>query len=347
MDTGSNTKWILIAAAVLIVSVPAGLWVTRSSILKSGSDTATTESPSGTHPGDSSSLHTNAGPAKPEAKSGDLGKSGSSSPTVAGGGSSQANSKAGDTSSSGAASSTTSTADASKNKIGTEPPATSTGTTATTGGTGAPSAQVGQIPAGSTAAHTTAPGAQTAQVAAVPKEPEGCVTFAYRHKKSSGHTSDDACSHHKNLIRLKHVVVNPSTVCVRVNKRPVAFQTVKGHADQILIGAVAGPSTDITVRYCLGKTKCSEDCAVPKDEFLSAIGGSEIEGGGKIAQWDPADVEKEADVNGNLDKDIKNELERLDEARPDSRMAAVFQDWIAGQEAAACGTASSSRQAMK
>jgi len=334
MDTGSNKKWTLVAAAVLIVSVPAGLWVSRSSILKSGS----TGSSTGATQGASSSQQTPAGSSSQSSsgKSDPSGKSSHGGAVVAGGGSSQGSGKQGDTrSGTGATPGAPQAGDSTQMAVGTPG--------ATTGGVAVPGTQVGQAASGT---GVTAPGTQTAKVEA-PKEPEGCVTFAYRHKKASGHTSDDACSHHKNLIQLKHVAVNPSTVCVRVNKRPVAFQTVKGHADQILIGAVAGPNTDITVRYCLGKTKCSEDCAIPKDEFLSAIGGSEIEGGGKVAQWDPAEAEKEADVNGHLDKDIKNELERLDEARPDSRMAAVFQDWIAGQETAACGTASSSRQAMK
>ena len=96
----------------------------------------------------------------------------------------------------------------------------------------------------------------------------------------ASHGDEESCSHHKNMLKLTQPAdlrMNAASVCVRVNGTPVHYLTVKGHADELLFGSVAGPKSKVTVRYCTGKAQgCTkEDCTVPKDEFMEAIGGAE------------------------------------------------------------------------
>lgn len=167
-----------------------------------------------------------------------------------------------------------------------------------------------------------------------------CFVVAYHHKPLPSHSSDEACSHHRNLIRLKHAGINSPSLCIRVNGTPVKFQRVEGHPDQVLIGAVAGPKSVITARYCIGKVRCNEDCTIPKDEFMDAIGGSDDDSGAPaVAQWDADDTdEKEtAEQTAKLTSELKRELASGDpEASGDGTY--IFQDWLGEPEAAfACG----------
>ncbi|MCM2322936.1 MAG: hypothetical protein NDJ90_06705 [Oligoflexia bacterium] len=162
--------------------------------------------------------------------------------------------------------------------------------------------------------------------------PQGCVTLVFHHKKQTGHTDEEACSQHKNLIKLPHA--NPTSLCVRVNKTPVRFQQIAGKPNEILVAAIAGPRSEITARYCFGKATCQEDCTIPKDEFMDAIGGSDSDKLAGAGQWDNG--AKEADVNAHLDAEMKRELDNLDRhVRGDN---GVFNGWLSGAPAAACGT---------
>jgi hypothetical protein len=195
----------------------------------------------------------------------------------------------------------------------------------------------GTLPAGGTQLTNAAPGTP----AATPV-PDACYTVTYHHKAAPGHTDEEACSHHKNLIQFKHENVNAKNVCVRVNGTPVHFLTVKDHADQVLIGAVAGPKSKITLSYCVGKAKCEvkEDCTVPKDEFMEAIGGTtaDVSKDARLGQWDPSlPSDKEADVLAKLDGDVKRELETNNDLNGRSRRGEMFKDWQSDNEGPACG----------
>jgi hypothetical protein len=180
---------------------------------------------------------------------------------------------------------------------------------------------------------------------AAPSSPEGCFTLSYHHKKTSGHNTEESCMAHKNVVKMKYP--HASAVCVRVNKTPVAFERSKDKPDQLIIGAVAGPQAEITVRYCLGKAKCAEDCTIPKDDFMNSIGGvAQNDKEDSAGQWEAnekADGAPQArpNVSAHLKGDLRKELENLDQ--PEEAAQTVFQDWIAGNEAPSCGT----RQAMR
>jgi hypothetical protein len=180
----------------------------------------------------------------------------------------------------------------------------------------------------------------------VAEKVDQCVTITYRHKALASHPDEESCSHHKNLLKLALPTegrINPASVCVRVNGTPVHYLTVKGHADELLFGSVAGPKSKVTVRYCTGKAvACAkEDCTVPKDEFMEAIGGSD--GGtqdAKLGQWDPtAPPSTVADVMAKLDGSVKKELETNDDLNGRAPAGELFKDWIGQTETTACGSA--------
>ncbi len=178
------------------------------------------------------------------------------------------------------------------------------------------------------------------------KEEEGCFLVTYKHKHLTSHTDEETCSRHKNLLTLKHTKINSKSVCVRVNGTPVHYLTVKGRSDELIIGALAGPKAQITVRYCLGKATCptpqgvaaKDDCTVPKDEFMEAIGGTDSKGQNPLlGQWDPkAPSEKESDVLAKLDGEVKKELETNEELNGRAPAGEMFKDWIADAGTPAC-----------
>jgi hypothetical protein len=191
---------------------------------------------------------------------------------------------------------------------------------------------------------------------------EGCFTLTFTHKAMATHSSDDECSHHRNLIKLPRTDVHNSSVCIRVNGTPVRHQAVSGKSDEFIIGAVAGPKDVVTARFCIGKAKCSEGCPYPKqeaakkDEFLEAISGGSNEDSG-VAQWEASDAQKNNEVNQALDGDLKKAVEEHELAS--QRTAAgnskleVFKDWIGGEMAVttcgahAAGEASRSTASVK
>jgi|GEM_PF-5515614 len=173
-----------------------------------------------------------------------------------------------------------------------------------------------------------------------PKEPvidvsKNCFTENFSQKSN---LSIEALANRRNLLRLKYAAVNPKSVCVRVNGTPVAYQirpsVDAGKVDEILLGPVAAPTAKITVRYCMVKTTCNEECNVPKDEFLEAIGGvadaAEIEGG-KAVKWDPEEQGGEDDVTAGLDPEVKRELASHGDLK-------VFNGWLSEGAEVSCGT---------
>ena len=205
----------------------------------------------------------------------------------------------------------------------------------------------GAVLPGGAIAPSGAPVAQAPLPGALPvAEPaDQCVTITYHHKPLPTHGDEETCSHHKNMLKLTHddkQRINAASVCVRVNGTPVHYLTVKGHSDELIFGSMAGPKSKVTVHFCTGKGEgcAKEDCTVPKDEFMEAIGGSE--GGSanaKLGQWDPeAPAEKEADVMAKLDGEVKKELETNDDLNGRAPAGELFKDWLGQTESTACGT---------
>jgi hypothetical protein len=174
---------------------------------------------------------------------------------------------------------------------------------------------------------------------------DGCFSVTFKHKVLASHSSDDECSHHRNLIKLPRTDVLSRSVCIRVNGTPVRHKAVSGKPGEFVIGAVAGPNDTITARFCVGKAKCSEACPYPKqeaakkDEFLEAISG-ESNDDGNVAQWEAADVQKNNEVNQALSGDLKKAVEEQDQASQrtsaSNTQLSIFKHWIGGEISAAC-----------
>jgi hypothetical protein len=178
------------------------------------------------------------------------------------------------------------------------------------------------------------PGETTPQAASGPT----CFTQTFHHKSVSSHNNEEACSHHRNLIKVAHAGLNPAALCFRVNGTPVKFQSVKGKSDEFLLPPIAGPQAKITARYCVGKSTCAEECKIPKGEFMDAIGGSEDEDSGKqaanLGHWDSKrETGADTEITQKLDSDIRHELADNGESADGTY---VFQGWISDMEVAAC-----------
>ncbi len=177
----------------------------------------------------------------------------------------------------------------------------------------------------------------------------GCFSITYHHKQLSSHSSDEDCSRHKNLLRLKHPRINMASLCVRVNNKAVAWEPVKGKDDEVIIAPVAGPKAKISARYCLGKVSCAEECKIApaaKDEFMEAIGGNDDDGKNPlVGQWDPNDADHDGDVVGKIDPEMKKELAAVNENSGTGDNIYIFQDWISESEAPACEKKQTDRNA--
>lgn len=165
-----------------------------------------------------------------------------------------------------------------------------------------------------------------------------CFTFTYHHKTSNHHANDEDCSQHKNRIKLAHpdlTLLDLKSLCVRVNGIPVVHQvlteTVKKNQFNILIGAVAGPSSTITARICQNGPHCKENCVPPKDIFMESIAG--------IAE--PSHAEKWELSNADLDPEQSDPIKELDpevlKELSDASVSSVFEDWIRDSEIESCG----------
>lgn len=178
------------------------------------------------------------------------------------------------------------------------------------------------------------PGAETKTTE--PPQPS-CFTLTYEHRHPG--RSDEECENHRNLIQVKHQGINPSSVCIRVNGTPVRHKVVQSKKGKTTLGflvdPVPGMDAKITAQYCINGMTCREDCTVPKDEFMDAIGGedSELLAGGKIikiAKWDPTDRSADEDIAAELDAELRKQLGGESDL-------AVFDRWSSNDGRPSCG----------
>lgn len=195
-------------------------------------------------------------------------------------------------------------------------------------------------------APAVAAGAPAAPAAPVVEE-HGCFDLAFKHVPTAGHSDNESCARHRNVVTLKHKNVNLASVCVRVGKTPVKFDRYKPSAkeakagdvsdfDRIVIGTYAGPHAQVNVRYCLGKDSCNEDCKIPKDEFMAAIGAREDDGGPvQLGHWQKGDDGEQA---AKLNSDLKRSLASFEESgAAEVGPLTTFKGWESGEAASACG----------
>lgn len=190
-------------------------------------------------------------------------------------------------------------------------------------------------PAGQPATAGTKPSSPSAQAqmpAAPAAQTDACYTLSYKHQDLPGHQSGEACTQHKNLLALPGQKLSAKSLCVRVNGTPVkfAFDSKKNH---VLLSSIAGPRSEITVRYCTGGATCAEDCTVPRDEFMEALGAVDTSGSQPTVAWDIRNSQKgPTKEEAALDKELV-ELKR-ELASVERNSEEIFKGWVAGKEKA-------------
>jgi hypothetical protein len=139
-------------------------------------------------------------------------------------------------------------------------------TSGTTGANGASGSSVG----GSAKLGPDGKPIATAEVK--PEIKNNCFSFEYKHKASAQSRDIEEFLDDSNAFPILHANVNKSSVCVKVNQKPVAFKVVKGKSnEEVLIGSVVGPDSVIKVSYCTGKAQCKENCNLPKKRFMDDL----------------------------------------------------------------------------
>jgi hypothetical protein len=163
----------------------------------------------------------------------------------------------------------------------------------------------------------------------------GCFLLTYR--PQDGKKRDLANS--RNFLALKDLYeqkpspkLHPKATCVRVDGTPVRYDWVEGKEKRIkglMLGPITSAKSTVTVRYCLQDTKCkisSQECDIPKDEFLGAIGGEDSEI--RTVKWNPNDSDRDQRAAEELDDVVKRELAAIDRK--------VFDGWKSEIEPSSC-----------
>jgi len=204
--------------------------------------------------------------------------------------------------------------------------------------------------------------------------PLTCLTLNFTHVKTQNHSGSQRCNH-RNSIKLDgkqspelaQVLKNldPKSVCVKADGTPVEFQRSSGAdkvLDRILIGAVAGPESTISIRLCPKsiQAKCADDCKIPRDEFMEAIGGGEQEDAADSADkspdlagatktqparapaqaWDPNTQDTDSEDVAALEDEFRHASAKNNEL-------SLFDGWSAGSPTPACGLTASNNVPSK
>ncbi|OFZ52965.1 MAG: hypothetical protein A2428_08440 [Bdellovibrionales bacterium RIFOXYC1_FULL_54_43] len=178
---------------------------------------------------------------------------------------------------------------------------------------------------------TKTPGASLNE-GSVPRS--GCVVARFQHKALPGHRDRENCGKHRNFVELgtaKDLAhINWKSVCLRVDGVPTHFERgSKG----IVFGPLAGPESSISVRYCLGKASCNNDCTPPRDGFLDAIGASlkrEKVIPQALAKWDPSDPSEDPDPTAGFEAELGEQISI-------QHGLVLFKDWQNTSRSQGCG----------
>jgi len=157
---------------------------------------------------------------------------------------------------------------------------------------------------------------------AVPKD--GCVDLRF---KAEG---KEVTRYAKNRLAVSDERLNPKTLCVRVDGVPVKHQWEPSKRE-IVFGAVAKVSSQVSVRYCYGQAKCGDACLVPRDEFMEALAGVADDTAENAAPvgWTGSKEESAAEQN------VERELAAFSEVTED-RLPGTYAKWKSGDPAPSC-----------
>jgi hypothetical protein len=105
-----------------------------------------------------------------------------------------------------------------------------------------------------------------------PVKQNDCFAYEYHHTEAAAGKDIEDYLDYTNAFVLEHGPVNPKSVCVKVNQKPVKFKMAKYKGQpEIQIGSVVGPESVIRVSYCVGQAPCKEACAVKANRFMDDL----------------------------------------------------------------------------
>jgi len=168
----------------------------------------------------------------------------------------------------------------------------------------------------------------------------GCFTVQYTHKKIPSHSDAETCMEHENEVNLRpsgSEQINSKSICAFVDGKTAPFQTASTDFSKITLGPIAGPQSRITVRYCLGRSKCPQICVPKKDSFMSALGADDAESD-TSAGWDGSGADAE-------ESQLNSEVRALDQEKGqlDSKRRS-FKEWLIDSTTTGCEDPTSSRR---
>jgi len=109
-------------------------------------------------------------------------------------------------------------------------------------------------------------------VDAPPPLPGSCTTIEYQHQVTMKTRDIEDFLDFSNAFPIDLVALNPKSICVKVDGRPVEFQlSHHGGKKEIVVGPVVGPESVIRVSYCSTDARCTEACAKPKKRFMDDL----------------------------------------------------------------------------
>ncbi len=170
----------------------------------------------------------------------------------------------------------------------------------------------------------------------------GCFTVRYSHKKIPSHSDAETCMEHENEINLRSSSpdqINSKSICAFVEGKTVPFRPTPSDPSRIIIGAIAGPQSRITVRYCLGRSKCPQICVPKKDSFMSALGADDAESDAS-AGWDGSGTDSEESQLNSEVRALDQEKGQLDSKRR------TFKEWMIDSTSTGCEDPSSSSRGV-
>lgn len=170
-----------------------------------------------------------------------------------------------------------------------------------------------------------------------PQFVDECFEVTYNHKHKNSRIDLEAFADKINVIKITDERVNDKSICLKVNNTPVRHQVLK-KADglNVVFDSIAGPKAVVTAKYCTGKLVCKENCKVPRDEFLDAIGGiDDSVNQGKIVRWDPKSKNTKGD---KIEEKLSKELRSLSGIFVDKNNKKVnfFTGWLEKDKSKAC-----------
>jgi hypothetical protein len=114
-----------------------------------------------------------------------------------------------------------------------------------------------------------------------------CHRAKYRHLPVNQNREIEEFTHDLNAFAFSGQKLNPKSVCVRVNQKPVHHELKnRNTVTEVWIGSVVGPESEIEISYCTGKMTCKESCKIKSEnkvdelineEELAAIGDDALE----------------------------------------------------------------------